>query len=48
MECLKGMIAGIIVGATVGMCIGACNSSMVFDVIKQGKREMKRFKRKYM
>ena len=48
MDCLKGMMLGIIVGVAAGMVIGACNSTMICDAIKQGKREIRRFKRKYM
>lgn len=48
MDCIKGMIAGLIIGATTGMILGACNSDCIQGMLKQGKREMKRFKRKYM
>ena len=48
MDCLKGMIIGIVVGISAGMVMGACNSTMICDAIKQGKKEIKRFKRKYM
>lgn len=48
MECIKGMIAGIMLGMVAGAFVGACNSSALCDCIKEGKREIKRFKRKYM
>lgn len=48
MDCLKGMIVGIVVGMAAGCVVGACNSGVVCEAIKQGKKEMKRFKRKYM
>ncbi|MBQ8043189.1 MAG: hypothetical protein IJ272_03440 [Clostridia bacterium] len=48
MDCLKGMMIGIVVGVAAGMVMGACNSTTICDAIKQGKKEIKRFKRKYM
>ena len=48
MDCLKGLIVGMVVGIAAGMVMGACNSSMICEAIKQGKKEIKRFKRKYM
>lgn len=48
MDCLKGMMLGIVVGITAGMVMGACNSTAICDALKQGKKEIKRFKRKYM
>ena len=48
MECLKSMALGVMLGAVAGMVIGACKSSMIFNFIKQGKKEVHRFKRKYM
>ena len=48
MDCLKGMMIGLVVGITAGMVMGACNSGMICSAIKQGKKEIKRFKRKYM
>ena len=44
----KNLVLGIVVGITAGMVMGACNSTMICDAIKQGKKEIKRFKRKYM
>ena len=48
MECLKGMMIGIVVGMAAGCVVGACNSGSICATIRQGKKEMKRFKRKYM
>ena len=48
MDCLKGMMVGVIFGMMTGIALGACNSSMICSAIKQGKREVRRFKRKYM
>lgn len=48
MECLKGMMAGLVIGVMAGALVGACNSKMICDAVRQGKREVKRFKRKYM
>ncbi len=48
MDCLKGMMIGIVVGVAAGTVIGACNSTMICSAIKQGKKEIKRFRRKYM
>ena len=48
MDCLKGMMVGMVVGIAAGMVVGVCNSTMICDAVKQGRREIKRFKRKYM
>ena len=48
MDCLKGMMIGLVVGIAAGTVMGACNSTMICDAIKQGKKEIRRFKRKYM
>lgn len=48
MDSLKGMMIGLVVGISAGMVMGACNSTMICDALKQGKKEIKRFKRKYM
>ena len=48
MECLKSMMAGLIIGIMAGALYGACNSTMICEAVKQGKKEMRRFKRKYM
>ncbi len=48
MDCIKGMIAGLVLGMVAGAFVGACNSSVLCDCIREGKREIKRFKRKYM
>lgn len=46
MDCLKGTIIGLAIGMVAGAIIGATNCEMVHSVIKQGKKEIKRFKRK--
>lgn len=46
MECFKGTIIGLAIGIAVGAIIGATNCEMVHCIIKQGKKEIKRFKRK--
>ena len=48
MECIKGMMAGIVIGMVAGAFVGVCNSNAIYDCIKEGKREIKKFKRKYM
>jgi len=48
MDCLKGMMAGLVIGVMTGIMFGACNSSMICEVLKQGKKEVRRFKKKYM
>lgn len=48
MEYIKSMIVVLAAGMIAGAVIGACNSDFVCDTIKQGKREIRRFKRKYM
>jgi len=48
MDCLKGMIVGIVVGMSAGIVVGACNSGALCQVLKEGKKEIRRFKRKYM
>ena len=48
MECIKGMMIGLAVGMMAGAALGACNSTMLCDAVKQGKKEFRRFKRKYM
>lgn len=47
MKFIKGMIIGITLGAITGMVVGATNSDDICSAMKAGKREMKRFKRKY-
>lgn len=46
MECLKGTMIGIVIGMVAGAIVGATNCEMVHTAIKQGKKEIKRFKRK--
>ena len=46
MDCLKGTMLGLVIGMVAGVMIGATNCQMVHDVIKQGKKEVKRFKKK--
>ena len=48
MDCLKGMVVGLVVGVAAGCVMGACNSNTIYEALKQGKKEIKRFKRKYM
>ena len=48
MDLLKGMMLGIIVGMTAGVTLGTCKSNDIMQLVKEGKKEMKRFKRKYM
>jgi len=48
MEYIKGMVAGLVVGMVAGIMLGVCNSNMICEAIKQGKKEVRRFKRKYM
>ena len=46
MECLKGTMIGLVIGMVAGVMIGATNCQMVHDVIKQGKKEVRRFRKK--
>lgn len=48
MDCIKGMMAGLILGVTAGVVLGACKSDYMQSMLKQGTKEFKRFKRKYM
>ena len=47
MKFVKGMMIGITFGAVMGMAIGAMNSDSLYGAVKAGKKEIKRFKRKY-
>lgn len=47
MKFVKGMMIGVTFGAVMGMAIGAMNSDSLCGVVKTGKKELKRFKRKY-
>lgn len=46
MNCLKGMIIGITIGMTAGVIMGATNCDLIYNALKNGRREIKRFKRK--
>ena len=48
MDCLKGIVAGLFIGMVAGAMLGVCNSNMICEAVKQGKKEIHRFKRKYM
>ena len=48
MEGIQGMLAGLILGMVAGAFVGACNSDVLCNCLKEGKIEIKRFKRKYM
>ncbi|MEG1009772.1 MAG: hypothetical protein RSE41_06735 [Clostridia bacterium] len=43
MDFIKGTILGIV----TGMVLGAMNSDSVYKAIRMGKKQYKRFKRKY-
>ena len=47
MKFVKGMIIGITFGTVMGMTIGAMNADGLYGAMKAGKKEIKRFKRKY-
>lgn len=47
LECIKGCCIGLVVGMAVGTALGAINKEMLCDALKKGKKEIKRFKRKY-
>lgn len=47
MKFVKGMVIGLAVGTMTGMAVGAMNYHDICDVMKKGKKEIKRFKRKY-
>jgi len=44
---VKGTFVGMIFGAMAGMIIGATNCDYMQDVIRNSRKQMKRFKRKY-
>lgn len=48
MKFVKGMLIGITAGIVTGIVLGATNADCVYDVFKSGKKELKRFKQKYM
>jgi hypothetical protein len=39
-------VKGIVTGMMVGVAIGAMNNDNVMNVVRKGKREMRRFRRK--
>ena len=45
---LKGMIIGVTVGMVAGVLIGTTNYDLIYNTLKKGKREIKRFKKKYV
>ncbi len=47
MKFVKGMVLGITLGTVAGMVIGATNCDNIYNVMRAGKKEVKRFKRKY-
>lgn len=47
MRFVKGMVIGLTLGAITGMIIGAANCDEIYNAMKKGKKEIKRFKRKY-
>lgn len=47
MRFVKGMVIGVTLGALVGMVIGAANCDNIYNVMRTGKKEIKRFRRKY-
>ena len=47
MKFIKGMMIGITFGSIMGMAIGAMNCDSIYGAMKVGKKEIKRFKRKY-
>ena len=48
MKFIKGVAIGMALGVTVGIVLGASNADCVFQMVRNGKRELKRFKRKYI
>ena len=47
MKFVKGMMIGITLGTMMGMAIGAMKNDSLYGAVKAGKKEIKRFKRKY-
>jgi hypothetical protein len=47
MKFVKGMIIGVTLGTIMGMAVGAMNCDSLYGAVKAGKKEIKRFKRKY-
>lgn len=47
MKFVKGMMIGITFGTMMGMAIGAMNADGLCTAVRAGKKEIKRFKRKY-
>ncbi len=48
MKFIKGVVIGTTIGVVVGIAIGATNCKEIYDTVMHGKKEMKRFKRKYI
>jgi hypothetical protein len=42
-----GFVKGIVTGVMVGAAIGAMNSDSVIGVMRKGKKEFRRFRRKF-
>ena len=47
MKFIKGMMIGITFGTVMGMTIGVMNADGLCGAVRTGKKEIKRFKRKY-
>ena len=47
MKFVKGMMIGVTFGTVMGMAIGAMSSDSLCAAVKTGRKEIKRFKRKY-
>lgn len=44
---IKGTCVGMMFGAVIGMVVGATNCEYMQDLFIKGRREIRRFKRKY-
>lgn len=44
---VKCMLVGCMLGIAAGAVIGASNCNLVYDLIKNGKREIKKMKKRY-
>lgn len=40
-------IKGAIIGVVAGTCIGVMNNEMICEVLKNGKKEIRKMKRKF-
>ena len=47
MKFVKGMILGITLGAMAGIAVLAINCDDIYRAMKAGKKEIKRFRKKY-